>query len=170
MKHINVCFLVPNIERYITCIAIYNYVTNHLAIVSSLVELIESALQFPNYKILQYSYSNLFKAWHLFLLPNAKEVIHAKVIYCTKKITKLYVLIKALPPVCMKYTARDESRVANIARGEAKCYICHKTLIKSCILSYKRSGSVLSVLLYFTLTKVLAKYSSLAILTHSLNK
>ena len=25
----------------------------------------------------------------------------------------LYVLLKALPPVCMKYTARDESRVAN---------------------------------------------------------
>ena len=34
---------------------------------------------------------------------------------------------------------------------------------------YKRSGSVLSVLLYFTLTKVLAKYS-LVILTHLLNK
>ena len=38
------------------------------------------------------------------------------------------VLLKALPPVCMKYTARDESQVANIARGEAECYICHKTL------------------------------------------
>ena len=50
----------------------------------------------------------------------------------------------------MKCTARDESRVANIARGEAECYICHKTLIKSCILLYKQSGSVLSVLLYFT--------------------
>ena len=59
----------------------------------------------------------------------------------------------------MKYTARDESRVA---QGEAECYICHKTLIKSCILSYKQSGSVLSVLLYFTLTKMSAKYSSLA--------
>ena len=46
----------------------------------------------------------------------------------------------------MKYTAQDESRVANIAGGEAECYICHKTLIKSCILSYKQSGSVL---LYF---------------------
>ena len=31
----------------------------------------------------------------------------------------LYVLLKALLPVCMKYTARGESRVANIARGEA---------------------------------------------------
>ena len=57
----------------------------------------------------------------------------------------------------MKYTARDESRVANIARGEAECYICHKTLIKSCILSYKRSGSALSVLLYFTLKDVLTE-------------
>ena len=26
----------------------------------------------------------------------------------------IYVLLKALPPFCMKYTARDESRVANI--------------------------------------------------------
>ena len=51
----------------------------------------------------------------------------------------------------MKYTARDESRVANIARGKAECYISHKTLIKSYILSYKQSGSVLSVLLYFKL-------------------
>ena len=44
-----------------------------------------------------------------------------------------YVLLKALPPVCMKYTARGESRVANIARGEASCYICNETLTKSCI-------------------------------------
>ena len=58
---------------------------------------------------------------------------------------RCYVLLKALPPVCIKYT---ESQVA---RGEAECYICHKTLIKNCILSYKQSGSVLSVLLYFTL-------------------
>ena len=44
-----------------------------------------------------------------------------------------HVLLKALPPVCMKYTAQGESRVANIARGEAKCYVCHETLTKSCI-------------------------------------
>ena len=60
--------------------------------------------------------------------------------------TASYVLLKALPPVCMKYNARGESRVANIARGEAECYICHKTLTKSCILLYKQSGSALSVL------------------------
>ena len=59
--------------------------------------------------------------------------------------------MSALNEIGMKYTARDESRVENIARGEAECYICHETLIKSCILSYKQSGSTLSVLLYFTL-------------------
>ena len=57
----------------------------------------------------------------------------------------------------MKYTARGESRVGNIARGEAECYIYPETLTKSCILSYKRSGSVLSVLLYFTLKDVLTE-------------
>ena len=48
----------------------------------------------------------------------------------------------------MKYTAQDDGQVANIAQGQAECYICPKTLIKSCILSYKQSGSVL---LYFIL-------------------
>ena len=69
----------------------------------------------------------------------------------------LYVLLKALPSVCMKYTARGENQVANIARGEAECYICHETLTKSCTLSYKRNGSALSVLLYFTLKDVLTE-------------
>ena len=41
----------------------------------------------------------------------------------------MYVLLKALPPVCVKYTAQGESRVANIAQGKA-----HETLTKSCIL------------------------------------
>ena len=67
----------------------------------------------------------------------------------------------------MKYTAQDENQVANIVRGE--CYICHETHQELYIL-YKRSGSVLSVLLYFTLTKVSTKHSSLVILTHLLNK
>ena len=80
-------------------------------------------------------------------MPNSSIVIERQ--------TVLYVLLKALLPVCMKYTAPDESRVANIARGEAECYICRETLIKSCILSCKRSGSALSVLLYFTLKDVL---------------
>ena len=48
-------------------------------------------------------------------------------------IKHLEVLLKALLPVCMVYTARGESQVANIARGKAECYICHETLTKSCI-------------------------------------
>ena len=55
----------------------------------------------------------------------------------------------------MNYTTRGESREANIARGE--CYICHKTLTKSCILSFKRSGSALNILLYFTLKDLLTE-------------
>ena len=69
-------------------------------------------------------------------------------------------------PVCMKYTARGESRVANIAQG----YICHETLINSCILSYKRIGSALSVLLYFTLEDVLTEDILLKFITHLMNK
>ena len=48
----------------------------------------------------------------------------------------LYVLLNALLPACMKYTARGESQVANIAQGEAECYICHETLTKNCIIKY----------------------------------
>ena len=47
------------------------------------------------------------------------------------------VLLNALLPVCMKYTAQGESQVANIVRGEAECCICYETLTKSYILSYK---------------------------------
>ena len=64
----------------------------------------------------------------------------------------------------MKYTARDESQVANIARGKAECYICHKTLIKSCILSYKQSGSVLSFIVFYTnLTHFLNKQTGFSV-------
>ena len=41
--------------------------------------------------------------------------------------------LKTLPLVCIKYTALDESLVTNIALGFASCYICHSTLISSCI-------------------------------------
>ena len=57
----------------------------------------------------------------------------------------------------MKSTARSKSQFANIAQGEAECYICHETLTQSCILSYKQSGSTLSVLLYFILKDVLTE-------------
>ena len=69
----------------------------------------------------------------------------------------LYVLLKALLPVCMKYTAPGESQVANTEEVKPECYICHKTLIKSCILSYKQSGCALSVLLYFKIKDVLTE-------------
>ena len=47
----------------------------------------------------------------------------AKVYFIFHKVVSvLYVLLKVLPPVCMKYTARGESRVANIVRGEDECY------------------------------------------------
>ena len=56
----------------------------------------------------------------------------------------------------MKYTARDQSRVANIARGEAECYICHKTLIKSCILSCMQCFKCF-IVIYTNLTHFLNK-------------
>ena len=58
----------------------------------------------------------------------------------------------------------------NIVRGEVECYICHETLTKSCILSYKRSDSALSVLLYFTLKDVLTEDIALKFNTLVLNK
>ena len=65
----------------------------------------------------------------------------------------MYVLLKALLPVHMKYIAQGESGVANRAWGEAECYICHETLTKSCTLSYKPSHSTLSVLFLLYLIK-----------------
>ena len=90
---------------------------------------------------------------HNFTLRVSTEVIDNRILsslFILLTLAIIYVLLKALPPVCMKYTARDESRVANIARGEASCYICHKTLIKSCILSYKQSGSVKCFIVFYT--------------------
>ena len=57
----------------------------------------------------------------------------------------MYYLKPSLLPVCMNYTAEGESQVANIAQGKAECYICHEILTKSCILSYKQSGSAFIV-------------------------
>ena len=51
--------------------------------------------------------------------------------------------------------------MTNIVPGKAEWYICHETLTKSCILSYKPSGSALSVLLYFTLKSELIEDLSL---------
>ena len=51
------------------------------------------------------------------------------------------------PPVCMKYTARGESPVANIARSEAECYTyLSRDPHQKLYLSYKQSVNALSVL------------------------
>ena len=54
--------------------------------------------------------------------------------------------------------------MANIARGEAECYICHETLTKSCIFHTNGSVSALSVLLNFIPINVRIKHSSLIVL------
>ena len=81
----------------------------------------------------------------------------------------IYLLLKALPPVCMKYTAQGESGVSNIAQAKPSAILSRDSHQELYIL-YKQSSCALNVLLYFTLTKVSAKYSSLVILTHLLNK
>ena len=47
------------------------------------------------------------------------------------------VIVKALPRVCMKNTARGECRVVNTARGEAECCIYHET--PECCVSYTQT-------------------------------
>ena len=54
-------------------------------------------------------------------------------------IITLYVLLKAVLPVSMKYIAQGESQVANIVQGEAGCYICHETITKSCTFPTKEA-------------------------------
>ena len=107
-----------------------------------------------NYPPLGYTYQPLgynyqIKSYHWCITTNLVVIPQSDPL--NLPCTVIQVLLKALPPVCMKYTARDESQVPNIAQGETECYICHKTLIKNCTLSYKQSGSVLSFLMYFIL-------------------
>ena len=65
----------------------------------------------------------------------------------------------------MKYTAHSESWVASIAPGKAECYICHETLSKSCMLSYK--VAVFYCILHLKMCK---QKTLLWNLTHLLNK
>ena len=60
--------------------------------------------------------------------------------------------------------------MANIARGKAGRVLYLSQDSHQELYTFIQSGSVLSVLLYFTLTKVSTNYSSLVILTHSLDK
>ena len=59
--------------------------------------------------------------------PNSCSIVT----YCnTLNGNTQYVLLKALPPVCMKYTPQGESRVANIAGGaHINVQIKHSSLI-----------------------------------------
>ena len=50
----------------------------------------------------------------------------------------------------MKYTARGESRVANIALRRSRVLYLSRDPHQELYLSYKQSVSALSVLLYFT--------------------
>ena len=47
--------------------------------------------------------------------------------------------------------------MAKIAEAKPECHICHETLTKSYMLSYKQICSALSVLLYFKLKDVLTE-------------
>jgi len=48
-------------------------------------------------------------------------------------IPDVYVIVKALPQVCIKNTARRECRMVNTARGEAECCIYHETPPDCCV-------------------------------------
>ena len=56
----------------------------------------------------------------------------------------LYVLLEALLPVCMNYTAQDENWLENIARDEAECYVCHASAMFVIRLSSRTVYFVLS--------------------------
>ena len=56
---------------------------------------------------------------HMVSHYNTCVVSHYDTCVCVVCHYDLYVLLKALPPVCMKYTAQGESQVANIVQGEA---------------------------------------------------
>ena len=61
-------------------------------------------------------------------------------------------LLKALPPVCMKYTAQGKSWMEITAKAKLSAIFAMRLSPRAVyILSYSPSGSALSVLLYFTL-------------------
>ena len=61
---------------------------------------------------------------------------------------------KALPRVSMENTAQSECQVASIAARVKLSAIFVTRHSLSAVFSYKRSGSALSVLLYFTLKRI----------------
>ena len=75
----------------------------------------------------------------------------------------LYALLKALPPVCMKYTAGGESRVANIAQAKLSAIFVMRPSLRA-VSFIQTKCQCLSVLLYFTPINVRIKHSSLIVL------
>ena len=63
----------------------------------------------------------------------------------------------------MKYTAQGKSHVANVAQAKPSAIFVMR-LSPRAVLSYKQSGSALSILLYFTLKDVLTKDTPLNLL------
>ena len=101
--------------------------------------------------------SNNYLLTHIFLYALRKPVIPGLIrIYSNPYIIQ-YVLLKALLPVYIKYTTRGESRVANIAQVEPSAIFVTRPSPRELCVSYKRSGSALSVLLYFTPTDQMCK-------------
>ena len=75
-------------------------------------------------------------------------------VYTCMCITTLYVLLKALLPVCMKYTALGESLVTNIALCFAQPILyLSRGLSQRAVYFHTNEvhGSALLILLYFTL-------------------
>ena len=72
----------------------------------------------------------------------------------------LNVLLKALLLVCMKYTAQGESQVANVAQARV-LYLSQDSHQELYMCTFIKSGSALSVLLYFTLKDLLTENTPL---------
>ena len=83
----------------------------------------------------------------------------------------MYVLLKALLPVCMKYTAQDKSRVANICstRRSRVLYLSQDSHQELYILYQMKRQCFECFIVFYTYQSV-NKNRSLIILTHLLNK
>ena len=64
-----------------------------------------------------------------------------------------FVLLKALPPVCMKYTARGESRVANVAEVKPSAIFVTRPSPRA-VSFMQTKQQCFKYLLYFTPTDV----------------
>ena len=72
---------------------------------------------------------------------------------------------QALLPVCMKYPARVESHITNIAQGKASAIFVSRLFPR--VKYFMQRSYSYCVLLYFTLKEMLTKYTSLKFITPS---